>query len=152
MKPSKFLIDKRVKEKLEIERFYWLERGIEWRIVTEKDIPMALVQNLQWLYSTRNWFNDKAPYHPDIIMPVERILLERLNDSISPLSITALNVDQKLRYKPGTTLEIFRYLIAMGFWKVDMLNPINTAKPIRVTKCMEYLSEAGESDAHRDCG
>jgi hypothetical protein len=150
VKPSALLGDKRVKEKLELERFYWLEMGIEWRIVTEKDIPMALVRNLQWLYSTRNWFNEKALYHPDTIMSVEMLLLEKLNDSVSPLSITALNVDQKLRYKPGTTLEIFRYLVAQGYWKVDMLTPIDTAKPIRVTKCMEY--EVGESDGHRYCG
>lgn len=152
VKPAAFLLDKRVREKLEIERFYWLERGIEWRIVTEKDIPMALIRNLQWLYSIRNWFSEKAPYHQDIIMSVERLLLEKLNDSVSPLSITALNVDQKLRYKPGTTLEIFRYLVAKGFWKVDMLTPIDTAKPIRVIKCMECVSEAGESDVNSYCG
>jgi len=32
-------------EKLEIERVYWYEKGIDWGIVTEHEIPMVLTEN-----------------------------------------------------------------------------------------------------------
>ncbi|ELV07890.1 heteromeric transposase endonuclease subunit TnsA [Wohlfahrtiimonas chitiniclastica] len=40
----------RVIEKLEIERRYWNSKGIPWQIVTEKDIPKAIQNNIKWLY------------------------------------------------------------------------------------------------------
>ncbi len=42
IKPSEDLNDKRVLEKLEIERQYWHEQNVEWGIVSESDIPKSL--------------------------------------------------------------------------------------------------------------
>lgn len=39
IKPKTELQKLRVREKLEIERRYWLKRNVEWRIVTEDEIP-----------------------------------------------------------------------------------------------------------------
>ncbi|MEO4014124.1 TnsA endonuclease N-terminal domain-containing protein [Pseudomonas rossensis] len=39
----------RTLEKFEIERAYWSGRGVDWNIVTEKDLPTTLIQNLDWL-------------------------------------------------------------------------------------------------------
>ena len=38
IKPSKELENERTIEKFEIERSYWEERGIDWGIITEKEI------------------------------------------------------------------------------------------------------------------
>ncbi len=50
VKPSSMLQDKRVIEKLELERRYWLEKGIPWYVVTEKEIPVNVIQNISWIY------------------------------------------------------------------------------------------------------
>ncbi|MBK3442652.1 Tn7 transposase TnsA N-terminal domain-containing protein [Pseudomonas lactis] len=39
----------RTLEKFEIERAYWSGQGVDWNIVTEKDLPATLIQNLDWL-------------------------------------------------------------------------------------------------------
>ncbi|WP_259699728.1 TnsA endonuclease N-terminal domain-containing protein [Pseudomonas protegens] len=46
LKPSKGL--ERTLEKFQIERAYWADRGVDWNIVTEKDLPTPLIQNLDW--------------------------------------------------------------------------------------------------------
>lgn len=52
VKPAAELDKPRVLEKLEIERRYWLEHGVEWGIVTEKDIPPVAVRNISWVHSS----------------------------------------------------------------------------------------------------
>ena len=46
VKPSNELEKKRTIEKLELEREYWTQKGIDWAIVTEKEIPQELVRNI----------------------------------------------------------------------------------------------------------
>jgi hypothetical protein len=38
-----------IREKLEIQRRYFERRGIEWRIVTERDLSTVISRNLRWL-------------------------------------------------------------------------------------------------------
>ena len=44
------LSDARTIEKLELERRYWLQKGVPWWLITEKDIPSVVTQNISWLY------------------------------------------------------------------------------------------------------
>jgi hypothetical protein len=46
VKPSTELADKRVLEKLEIERVYWNSKKVEWVLITEKDINEVVTRNL----------------------------------------------------------------------------------------------------------
>lgn len=49
VKESSALSDLRVREKLEIERRYWAERDVDWKIVTEDGIDFQKARNLEWL-------------------------------------------------------------------------------------------------------
>lgn len=51
IKPKTELQKLRVREKLEIERRYWLKRNVEWRIITEDEIPSTKIRNIEWLCS-----------------------------------------------------------------------------------------------------
>lgn len=51
VKPSAELSKPRVREKLEIERRYWNDRGVEWKLVTEKEISHDRAANICWLCS-----------------------------------------------------------------------------------------------------
>lgn len=51
IKTSSELSDTRVREKLEIERRYWLKQGIEWKIVTEHEISYPKARNIEWIYT-----------------------------------------------------------------------------------------------------
>jgi len=39
--------------RLELERRYWLDKGIPWVIVTEREVPREAIANIQWLYSAQ---------------------------------------------------------------------------------------------------
>lgn len=49
MKFEKDLNDKRIIEKFEIEKCYWERQGIEWAIVTKKELPVTFISNLKFL-------------------------------------------------------------------------------------------------------
>ena len=51
VKLAKDLDNPRVCEKLEIERQYWKNQGIEWRLVTENEISRVKARNIEWLFS-----------------------------------------------------------------------------------------------------
>jgi len=51
VKTSSALEEPRTIEKLEIERCYWLEKEIPWYLVTEKEIPVDVFRNIDWLYN-----------------------------------------------------------------------------------------------------
>lgn len=53
-KYAKELNRKRVIEKLEIERDYWKRRNIKWHILTNNDINLTLVRNIEWIHSYFN--------------------------------------------------------------------------------------------------
>ena len=51
IKTASELNNRRTIEKLEIERRYWLAQGIEWKIVTEREIAYKKAKNIEWLYT-----------------------------------------------------------------------------------------------------
>jgi len=54
VKPSSELKKSRVREKLEIERRYWIERGVEWSIMTENEINSVKARNIEWLSQAKD--------------------------------------------------------------------------------------------------
>jgi len=57
IKSANELSSKRKIEKLEIERTYWKEQGVDWGIVMENEIPEAFVKNVKWVHSARDRSN-----------------------------------------------------------------------------------------------
>ena len=53
VKPSSELGKPRVREKLEIERRYWVARGVEWSVMTENEINSIKARNIEWLSQAR---------------------------------------------------------------------------------------------------
>lgn len=49
VKYSKDLVREEVLEHLELEKQYWNRRGVDWRLVTELDMPPVVLKNLDWL-------------------------------------------------------------------------------------------------------
>ncbi len=57
-KYTKDLKDPRTIEKLEIERRYWQLKKIPWFLVTEKEIDKVVVDNIEWLYGVKGYFDE----------------------------------------------------------------------------------------------
>lgn len=124
VKTSKDLEKKRVAEKLEIEKQYWKAKGINWGIVTEKEIPRILADNIEWIHSAYK-------LEPTSGMDVEQMqeiaiilksqLNSKLNDNIAINKITTA-LDTEMNIETGTSLYLFRHLIAKKEIIIDMMS------------------------------
>ncbi|MDI6814048.1 MAG: TnsA endonuclease C-terminal domain-containing protein, partial [Desulfitobacteriaceae bacterium] len=128
VKSSGELASKRVLEKLELERRYWEKRNTSWHIVTEREIPATVVENLEWI----------RPYHSlQALSPLTgedvdriRFTLERYLSGTEVLSTVTRRVDDRLGFGPGTSLSVTRYLLASRLWRADISLPMGPEQPL----------------------
>ncbi len=111
VKPAKELDKQSVIEKFEIERRYWTAKGIDWGIVTEHEMPKALVNNL-------NHYHPDYHLEPtsDIALPqllwIADLLKEKLRSTRQSVLEVTKNLDTDMQIELGTCLRVFRHLVA----------------------------------------
>ena len=115
-KYSKDLDDIRTIEKLEIERHYWQSKGIPWQIITEKDIPMDIQNNIKWLYPESN---------SEITFNIEEKLAFYVAQFSKAPSKTLINlcqdIDSAYFGELGASLNEVRKLLALRFFTFNIL-------------------------------
>lgn len=115
IKPSKELNDKRTIQKFEIERIYWEDKGVDWSIVTEKEMSSILCDNLHFLRNS---------YITDVEMTIPAFLDEWGSFS-GELLHNLKSFETKYNYEKGTGISLYRHLLARKILSVDMTNPID---------------------------
>lgn len=114
-------------EKLEIERRYWMQRGIEWKIITEKQLPKQIAKNIEWVRETllEDGVTDKEPLS-------QVLLTYLLNNMETPIKELLKGFDHvEAEGVTGTALYLFRYLIAKKEIKVNMAEKINFSLKVK---------------------
>lgn len=78
IKSSSDLSKKTILQSLEVERRYCTKRQIDWAILTEKDLPLAMARNIEWVHSTRDMEDHEAisKLPIDDVLPVLRSALD----------------------------------------------------------------------------
>ena len=127
VKYTKDLENKRVLEKFEIERRYWELKNVEWRIVTELDLPKVIVENIKWCRS----FMKKNSVKIDQAQ-VTSLFQFFSNDQPITLAIVGKQQDNVLNLEHGSTLKLIKYLLA--------------TKQIRINKPCCWITEATAQD------
>ena len=119
----------RTLELLEIERIYWRRRTLNWRIVTEKEIPLVVAKNLDFIRSTYDirWTGLTA----EQLAMIEAMLYERLWSTHQPLGEVAADVTIDLGLPAGRGLLVICHLIAVKVWRVDLSVPIDPGVPLK---------------------
>ena len=113
----------RVLEKLEIERRYWSAQGIDWRIVTEREISRQRAKNIEWLY-TADGFNISG-YGEYELERIRRVLLNLLKvDEYSIIEATRIIENEFLLF-PGAGLQIFKKLVLDKMIDIDLNRAIS---------------------------
>jgi len=131
IKPSSKL-NRRVLEKLEIEKSFFTDVNISWSLITEHQINYELVKNVEWLHSAK--FLD-GQITINQILEVEEIVFQTIQKRDKPLAKATLELDYRLGFKQGICMFIVRYLIANQYWNVDMKMRIEPLlKPLIVTR------------------
>ncbi len=124
------LANKRVIEKFEIERRYWQAHGVDWGIVTERDMPAVVVNNIGILY--QSYFLPQFVEHERLI-DTAQVLTEMMGEETSnSLTNVAKSCDYRLGVKRGSSLAVAYYLIATHQWFIDIRQPLEPAKPLHI--------------------
>lgn len=114
-------------EKLEIERRYWLAKGVDWKVITEKQLPRQLAKNIEWTREAMLEGSEGGLDKESSSVKLLRFLLE--NDNLPTREV--LNLYDKSEGLPkGTGLFLFRYLIAKKEIVIDMTKKIDLSLSI----------------------
>ena len=125
VKNSSNLSKKNTIEKLEIERRYWNKRYIKFYIITDKELNREEVNNINWCRET---LIDKSVLNKDDLSKELLVFIKKHKDEL--LNEILDLFDDINNLKVGTSLFIFRYLIAIKKIKVNMKEKINIDKVI----------------------
>ena len=131
VKYSSDLENRRTIEKLEIERFYWARRGVEWSIITEKQIKPTLVKNIKWVHPFANPHRFSSGVTLLAAEKIGEFMYEIISRSDAALREVTAASDKEFSLPNGTSLAIARHLIAVKKWTVDMRRPIQPQKSLR---------------------
>jgi len=128
-KYAKDLQDPRTVEKLELERRYWQSKSVPWQVVTEKEIPKVVFQNINWLYpAQRNEIENER-----LLSRMEfyrGALLAKDNPTIIELT---RKLDSAYNMELGESLLELRQLMAQRYFKFDIFIPFNKLKCAELT-------------------
>ena len=129
VKPEQKLKERRVLEKLEIERLYWEQRGVEWLLVTECELPAGLAWNLNWIDECYEITPETLSFEQ--IGRTEPYLLETLTGAVDrPLNEVCAESDDRLGFNQGRCLTVVRHALARKRWRLPLGRQIDPGEPL----------------------
>lgn len=121
-------------EKLEIERRYWKAKGIDWAIVTNKEINNVKAKNIEWLHSSI-LENESIYLNMDEFHELGNSLLYRLTQNREmSINKVILSFEEDYGLQKGNGLALFKGLLARKIISADMNKVINLNE-----KCMSLI-------------
>jgi len=130
VKPAKELEGTRVIEKFEIERRYWMAKGIDWGIVTEQEMPRILASNINVIHRAYNLEATPEMDVPNLLL-LAKMLKNRLKIGTGSISSVATKLDEEMNLSSGTSLSVFRHLIARKEVLMDMSKKLDFTRTVK---------------------
>ena len=120
----------RLLEKLEIERIYWLQENVEFVILTERNLPKMLIENMKIIHAARFYSYKRDNLSNDIIEQIFHTLSPMLLNSDMRL-IDAMTECAKavgMTKQPKNLIwPVVRFFLANQVYCMDLLNnPIDS--------------------------
>lgn len=132
VKYAQDLEDPRTVDKLEIERLFWEQAHIDWKIITEKEVDVTFAKNIEWLHPKKE-LSSLNPISQQEIETVRKTIEAEIFAGFRPLNEIASEADEKLGYRPGSALSIIRHLLSNKVWVTDMTTRIEPNNRIQIT-------------------
>jgi hypothetical protein len=136
VKPASKLAGQRVQQKLEIERRYWRNRGIDWGVVTEHEIGRVVAQNIGLLHGYHH-LTDRL----DITEPQLEAMVAALTECVLvgeySLREAGLNCDRRLGFEAGTGLTVAYHLLVTRRWQTDLTIPLDPGHKLVLSAASE---------------
>ncbi len=124
------LARRRVIEKFELERRYWQAHEVDWGIVTERDMPVTIVNNIGNLY--QSYFLPQFVDHERLTDTAQVLTSMMREEPAISLAGVAKSCDHRLGVKRGSSLQVAYYLIATRQWRIDISQPLDAAKSLHI--------------------
>lgn len=149
IKDYRQLEQSKVIERFEIIRRYWELKGIDYGIITNKEIPVIFAKNIEYIHSS---------YHLQEfgVMQSEQMiygdyLLKLLKDYQKTSIKEVLSIfDNNMDLEDGTGLLIFKHLLARQAIKINMNKPINIEQLCSTINILDYEEELDAYIKHTD--
>ncbi|MEH2136712.1 TnsA endonuclease C-terminal domain-containing protein [Nostoc sp.] len=119
-KLAKDLGSNSVAEKFELEKRYYAAKDIDWGIITEKEVPKQLAENIEWVHTAYK-LEENADINLEELRNIANILKSRLQEGDSSINRITTALDKDMNIEPGTCLYLFIHLIAWKEIIMDML-------------------------------
>jgi len=119
----------RVNEKLEVERRYWLEQGVDWAIVTENEINRQKAHNIEWLAQARDLSG--FPISDNLSDALIMRFLEYCDKSNMAYMDVIDKIEVEFGVYRGIGLCIFKHL---AYWKKIAVNIDTNQLPNEITR------------------
>lgn len=116
------LSNRRTLEKLEIERRYWMTQGVDWKIITERNISFQKAKNIEWLYMAQDLYMSSE------FVCARRAMIQLLLDGRYCVLDAAQAVEDEYLLMNGAGLQLFKQLV------LDKAITINIDEPLNLTK------------------
>ncbi|MGO0309673.1 TnsA endonuclease N-terminal domain-containing protein [Endozoicomonas acroporae] len=143
VKKAESLDNKRILEKLQVEKAYWEASGASWFVFTERDISETLKVNLKWLKPFLN-VDTQSAYDisdNDVISLIKRIQQYPNNQAMRLCGI----LDDEYQLEPGSHAEFLRFSVARGYLEAPI------GKQFTKWKCAE-LTDRSETIFKEEAG
>lgn len=128
VKSSEELAKKRIVERLELERRYYQTKEVKWGVITEKGIPKILADNLEWIHGSYWLLEDTPEMDKESLKLLAETLKQRLREQNSTIQQVTNSLDRENNLEDGTSLSLFKYLLARKQVEMDMSRDKITGK------------------------
>lgn len=137
------LMDKRVIEKFEIEREYWVRKGIDWGIVTELEVPKEMAMNISFVhsYADLSSIEDFSEFSEADIDTFSVYLISTLLNADKTVREACTRLDEVFYLAPGIGLTLFKHLIITKAIGVDLMNRLDVNSVIEIQSVHRDYSE-----------
>ncbi|WP_268798723.1 TnsA endonuclease N-terminal domain-containing protein [Pseudomonas huanghezhanensis] len=140
VKPASEQDRKRVLEKQEIERRYWLEQNVSFHIVTENELPRELKKNLMFLNEVRSFDGLIVPYEGYWQDRAEKFISHFKSVRDCTLKEFFNSLQDNYGFQVGEALTVFRYLAAKKLISFNLLEEWHVHLAIESFTLSERLS------------
>lgn len=130
VKPT-YKLSKRTLELFEIERRFYQENGLHWKVVYDTGRPINFIKNIDWLHDAKR--PDIRPgLDSQVVEMVAKPIFERLRKNGTAISISksCLKCDAHIGLEPGTSMFMVKHMLANKRWIADMNVRIRESAPL----------------------
>jgi len=129
------LFKKRVLEKFEIERNYFMRNNIDWGIVTENEIDKNISSTIADLYNYQyiNEIEGFLDLDKDAFIDIKYYFINKLVDYSGTLRSLCTEFDHNMQLISGSGIALFKHLLIIKELKMNLQNGINFNSHVNVS-------------------